>query len=73
MVGANGHSWVSSPCGQDIVNGGNLSFQASLVHPTNPTPRSYGLQVRCVQAFTLCMTSIKSGVLQSIVCSRVTL
>lgn len=49
VVGANGHSWGSSPYGRGLVNGGNLNFHAGIVNPTNNNNRGYGLQVRCVQ------------------------
>ncbi len=48
-VGNNGYSWSSAVSG---TNGMNLNFNATWLNPSNANNRGYGLQLRCLSAFT---------------------
>ena len=52
MVGKEGDVWSSSARAGGNSNGSYFNFTGTNVNPLNGTNRSYGLPVRCVQAFT---------------------
>ena len=76
-IGEAGYCWASSGYGLSSLLGGRLRLWDSWIGSIDGDYRSYGFPVRCVQAFTViglfCIAGIKSGVLQSMVCSRGTL
>lgn len=53
LMGEVGHSWCTSSEKQSGAYVGFVRFTASEVAPFYASSRSYALQVRCVQAFTL--------------------
>lgn len=75
LMGREGYTWTSSSSFLETVYVSCLGIASTVVNPLSAVSAAHGVPVRCVQAFTITvyMASIKSGVLQSTFCSRVTL